>query len=220
MSLIRVFYLSLVGAALAVAVAAAEAGEYCVSCSGPDQSYRCEVDGGADARAWLMCITELAREGGHESCSVDRNQSAPCPGIHKVLSAPVGPAPPMPPVQVARPDDGVRRSDGPPPGAQGAAASETEPEQVEGAEGAAPPSQPVKPRVPRTVEELADNTYQASKEGLKKAGETVSSTAEKAGTAVADTAKAAGDGLSKAGSAVGNAAEKTWNCLKSFFGDC
>ncbi len=80
------------------------AAEYCVSCTGPDASYRCEVGGnGADARAWLMCITELAKEGGHDSCSVDRKAASPCPGIHKVLAAPEG-APPPPPVQTAIPE--------------------------------------------------------------------------------------------------------------------
>jgi hypothetical protein len=73
---------------------------------------------------------------------------------------------------------------------------------------------------PRTVEELASETYEASKEGLKKAGESVSGAAQKAGEAVTGTAKSAGEKIGEAGSAVGGAAKKTWNCLTSLFQDC
>lgn len=193
------------------------AAEFCVSCSGPDAQYRCEIGSGptTDARAWLQCITELAKQGSHDSCSVDRNTPSPCPGEHRVVAAPEGMqqglppggpqpvfAPPPPPVQQAAP----------PP-----EAANLPPD----AEGDLPPEgAPPKKRVPQTMTELADDTYQASKDGLKKAGETVSGTAKKAGEAVTGTAKKAGEGLSEAGSAVGGAAKKTWNCLTSLFQEC
>ena len=181
----------------------AAAAEYCVTCTGPDAQYRCEVgsNNAVDARAWLQCITELAKEGSHDSCSVDRKATSPCPGIHKILAVPDGAAPQPPvPVQTAVPE---------PPPAQAAA-----PEGLPGV------GEPATKRVPATMKELAGDTYEASKEGLKKAGDTVSETAKKAGDAVTGTAKSAGDGLSKAGSAVGDAAKKTWTCVTSLFQSC
>jgi hypothetical protein len=59
------------------------------------------------------------------------------------------------------------------------------------------------------MEELAGKTVQSSKEGIKKAGESISGSAQKAG-----------EQIGSAGSAVGNAAKKTWNCLTSLFSDC
>jgi hypothetical protein len=182
---------------------AAQAAEYCVSCVSPDVSYRCEVggpDAKADPRGWLLCITELARTGGHESCSVERNAAPPCPGVHKVLAAPEGPPVEAPPVEAAVPPP-----DPPPKLPNDAAAVEKAGANKKG---------------PRTVEELASDTYDASKDGLKKAGESVSSSAQKAGEAVTDTAKSAGEKIGEAGSAVGGAAKKTWDCLKSLFQDC
>ncbi len=70
------------------------------------------------------------------------------------------------------------------------------------------------------MQELAGDTYESSKEGLKKAGDTVSNTAKKAGETVTGTAKATGDKIGEAGSAVGNVAKKTWTCLTSLFQTC
>ena len=132
---------------------------------------------------WLMCITELAKEGGHDSCSVDRKAASPCPGIHKVLVCSRREPHLFPPVpaQAAIPE---------PPAAP---------------PRSTPPSdQPVNcragtKRVPQTMEELAGDTYEASKEGLKKAGDSVTNTAKKAGDAVAGTAKTAGERSARRG---------------------
>lgn len=176
--------------------------EYCVKCVAPDVTYACEVGAPgskSDPRAWLLCITELARTGGHESCSVERNAPVPCPGVRKALAGPEGPPVGEPPVEAAAP----------PP-------APVTPEPVEPTTDK--PDAPKKP--PRTVEELASETYDASKEGIKKAGESVSETAKKAGEAVSGTAKSAGDTIGEAGSAVSGAAKKSWNCLTSLFKDC
>lgn len=222
-------------AALLVATAAvpATAAEYCVSCSGPDASYRCEIGGNAtDARAWLQCITELAKSGGHDSCSVDRNAPSPCPGIHKVLTPPEGAVPALPPVQMTTPESGpsplppVQQQAAPNPNVPNTPpASGVAPAEQAAADPNAPPpegapAEPAPKRVPQTMEELAGDAYQSSKDGLKNAGSSVTEGAKKAGTAVTDTAKAAGEGIGKAGSAVGNAAKKTWNCVTSLFQSC
>lgn len=177
--------------------------EYCVTCAGPDAAYRCTVEGtppgaGKDARAQFICITQLASEGGHDSCSVSRGAALPCPGETKVVSAPIDE---LPGKSAAITD----------PATEPAAAPEAATD-AEGQAGAVPavegaPAKKQKP--PRTVEELAKQTVQSSKEGLQKAGD-----------AVSGTAKSAGDGIGKAGSAVGNAAKKTWTCLTSLFSEC
>ena len=75
---------------LLAAAQPAEASEYCVVCYTPDARYRCMTgDGregqGTDQRAWLQCITQLARSGNHESCSIDKASTAPCLGVVKQI---------------------------------------------------------------------------------------------------------------------------------------
>lgn len=91
----RLATLSLVAVSLTgVAVFAAgpaSASEYCVVCNSPDARYRCMTnDGrngqGTDQRASLQCISQLAKGGGHESCSIDRSSTAPCLGVVKDVS--------------------------------------------------------------------------------------------------------------------------------------
>ncbi len=83
----RLAALSLAAVALPAAWPA-EASEYCVVCFSPDARYRCMTnDGrtgaGTDQRAWLQCISQIAKGGGHESCSIDRSSTAPCLGVVK-----------------------------------------------------------------------------------------------------------------------------------------
>jgi len=171
--------------------ATASAQEFCVTCSAPDATYRCIVGGEpgiatTTSRGQLLCITELARSGGHASCSVGRRTSTePCQGEVRTVMFPSPPADVPPPPTEAQ-------SQARPPEGQGAPLA---------ADGAAleppPPAE-----APQTVESLTKDTVQKSGEGLKKAGE-----------AVTDTAQSAGQ-------AIGNAAQKTWKCLSSLFSDC
>ncbi len=75
----------LVPGALFTLGAGVAAQEFCVSCSGPEANYRCLIGGEATAaarssRGQFLCITELAKAGGHASCSATRGQATPCPG--------------------------------------------------------------------------------------------------------------------------------------------
>ncbi len=59
---------------------------FCVTCSGPDQTYLCHVTGEdvrQDDALKLYCIVRTAKEGGHASCGA-RNEVANCPGVTKV----------------------------------------------------------------------------------------------------------------------------------------
>lgn len=196
----------------------ARAAEYCVTCAGPAAMYACAIDGVAkdapsDPRMQLLCIQELARQGGHETCSVPRSAPQPCPGVMRAVAIPAGLAPvKILPVQTGPVQTGPVQTDAPEAAPGGDASPTGEPAVEPGPEQQPDPSaEPAvkKSKEPRTVEELANQTVEASKKGLKKAGDAVTGTAEKAGEQVGN-----------AGSAVGTAAKKTWNCLKSFFSDC
>lgn len=131
---------------LLAAAQPAKATEYCVVCYAPDARYRCMTsDGregpgtsqGTDQRAWLQCITQLARSGNHESCSIDKGSTAPCLGVVKQIdlatideprpTEPAGPQQPRTqgPAPAAIPADGepaaLPPADNPHPGGEPAA---------------------------------------------------------------------------------------------------
>jgi hypothetical protein len=71
----------------------ATAQEYCVTCTGPDASYRCLIGGDVPlaaraSRGQFLCITEIAKAGGHASCSAARAQATPCPGETRTVMFP------------------------------------------------------------------------------------------------------------------------------------
>ena len=72
---------------LAPPALAAEA-SYCVTCTNPDQTYRCRVtsDGPTAADTLkLYCIIRTAQEGKHSSCSAERKTTG-CGGAEKVFT--------------------------------------------------------------------------------------------------------------------------------------
>jgi hypothetical protein len=143
------------------------------------------------SRGQFLCITELAKAGGHASCSATRGQSTPCPGETRTVmfsladpgAAPLATASPPPLVPVPSsttplaPGEDLPPVALPPPQAQ--PAQPTPPVET----GSAPPAG----EKPNAVEDLAKKT----------------------GKAVSDTGKA-----------VGNAVKKSWDCVASLFGDC
>ena len=82
------FFGTLALAACLVAPAHADEANYCVTCTGPDQVYRCKVTGegskASDAMK-LYCVIRTAKEGHHASCSAE-NATPACGGIEKVYS--------------------------------------------------------------------------------------------------------------------------------------
>ncbi len=178
---------------------AAMSQEYCVTCSGPDATYRCVIGGEASpasrsSRGQFLCITELAKAGGHASCSAARGQATPCPGETRTVMFTLGdpgaspletgtpqPMPAAPPLSPAM-APGTTQPLAPvavPPEPQPA---QGPPQQTAGGPDGAQPQ----PK-PNAVENLANQT----------------------GKAVSDTGKA-----------VGHAVKKSWDCVASFFGDC
>jgi hypothetical protein len=195
--------------------AAANATELCVKCSAPEASYACVVSGTSNATidtvAKLYCITALAKSGAHESCSVDRTVTAPCPGERKELPVPAaldGQATEDPPQTdtppgLAKPHEGAAATTPEEPHMTVTPANPAEAphDQAAGAPQSEPP--------PKTVQEMVEKS-------AKTAGAGLSDTQKSAG----DAAKSASTALGKAGAAVGGAAKSSWKCLSSFFTNC
>lgn len=188
---------------VAIASEPVSAGEFCVTCEAPSAHYNCVLPGPAadpsDTRLKLWCITELAKAGGHASCSVDRQQQAKCDGTVKTIALPdgyeLGPAPT--PADVARDQDTPPAAAATPPAEVGHSAAQTVIPKTQNPP--APQRQPDDPSITK-----------------KTPAESVNTATESA----AEAAQAAGSTLNKAGKAVGDAAQKTWTCITSLFGDC
>lgn len=162
--------ISIVATALCGIFSVAVAQEYCVTCTGPDATYRCMIGGdGAPAakssRGQLLCITELARAGGHASCGVTRNTEAPCAGELKTVMFPQAPVDPNAPPMADAPPPGMTAPQGAEPGTDAAAAPGGEPAADE-------------PK-PSTVADLTKKTIDKTGEGIEKAGNAVGNAVKK-----------------------------------------
>lgn len=186
--------------AACLAVGPAAALDLCVSCAGPEAHYNCRLDMPAanprDLRLQLLCISQIATTGGHETCAVDSPQPVTCAGALKVVAAPdeilEQPAAPEPKAAAKAP-------------AQPAPAATVEGQPAAQDETVIP--KPAKP--PKTVQEMVEK-------GAAATGQSV----QAAGGAVKGAATSAGSVLQKAGAAVSNAAKKSWECLSTLFGNC
>lgn len=61
----------------------AQAQEYCVACSEPEAVYRCIIEGAQPGGAQplqMLCITAMAKAGGHATCGVKRGTVFQCDG--------------------------------------------------------------------------------------------------------------------------------------------
>lgn len=143
-------------AAFALAVlapASAMAQAVCVECKGPERTYSCTVKDsakvqhvrGAPRAVEFVCISEIARAGGHESCRVGTGYSGPCIGQQFVVDL-SRPLPETETVQTQMPH--------------------VKPD------GDKPVPQPVK-GPPQTLEQLARETMSKSKDQFSAADETM-----------------------------------------------
>jgi hypothetical protein len=151
-------------AAAALTPGAVVAQEYCVICSEPHGLYRCVIDG-AQPRGGqslqMLCVTAMAKEGGHATCSVKRGTVFECDAAVKRV--------PWAALDAGRQQDGAGARV-PPPSAAPAPPPRTEP-----ADSASPaPSAP-----PQTVVDLAKQANEQAVEQVKKAGDTVKDATKK-----------------------------------------
>lgn len=166
--------LPLAGLALAGTAAAQE---YCVQCNGPAATYACTVKDsdrlgkfrGSDRVLQYVCITELARIGGHESCRARRDGGA-CPGEARVID-----------FKQPTPGELAGLPQAPEPASTAPGTPSVDPQQGP----------------PQTLEELARRTVTSSKEQIDAAGQKVSKTAKSAGEGIESTGKAVGGAFKK-----------------------
>ena len=171
----------------------AAAQEYCVACSEPNALYRCIIDGaqpGGSQSLPMLCVTAMAKQGGHATCGVKRGTVFDCNGAIKHVPWTTSETPRAP--DAAQP---LPWASQPAPRPEPAA---TPPPAVP---SLAPPAQPVPApadQPPQTVLEMAKRANEDTAKQMKKAGETVE----------------------KAGETMKQATKKTWDCVVSFFTKC
>ena len=174
-------YLLLVAAAPILGLATGgSAQEFCVTCASPEASYRCLIGGqgstaSRSSRGQFLCITELAKAGGHASCSATRGQATPCPGETRTVMFTVGDpeASPLETTPTAAPTAPV---------APLAPGKDIAPVPLP------PPSQPQPPEpTPQTTEAPEEPKPNAVEKFAKKTGEAVTETGEAVGSAMKKT---------------------------------
>jgi len=146
------------GVLLALAAGPAAGQEFCVACSGPPGVYRCVIDG-AQPRGGqslqLLCVTAMAKQGGHATCSVKRGTVFDCDGVVKRIPWTALEATQQPPT--------FRAPDAPEAPQRPAAAA---------------PTGPAPDAPPQTMVDLAKQANEKTVEQMKKAGESVKQAGE------------------------------------------
>ena len=155
----RIGYLVGVGLGSLVMSAAGQAAaqEYCVACSEPNGLYRCVIDG-AQPRGGqslqMLCVTAMAKDGKHATCSVKRATVFECDGpVKRIPWAALDSAP--------QPEAAAPQAIQPAPKPASAAA----------------PS-PVPNAPPQTMVDLAKQANEKTAEQVKKAGQSVQQAGE------------------------------------------
>ncbi len=196
---------------LAWLAASALAGEatYCVTCKGPDQTYRCRVTGEgskpSDAMK-LYCVIRTAKEGHHASCSAE-NSTPACAGAEKVYSYD-GPTIPDDLAQDPRVKSLMGRIN-------------HDNQAFDRPKG----------QGPQTMVELTGRAFSASRQGLRNARSALGGSSDSSQPLPASpqttgsTESAAVDAPStsrvqRASAAMGSLARKSYRCLRSFFRHC
>jgi hypothetical protein len=144
---------------LALGAGSAEGQEFCVTCSNPPSIYRCVIDG-AQPRGGqslqMLCVTAMAKEGGHATCSVKRGTVFDCDGA--VKRVPWTALEPLPQPEVPPSRDALAAPPNP---------------------AAAAPSGPSPDATPQTMVDLAKQANEKTVEQMKKAGESVKQATKK-----------------------------------------
>jgi hypothetical protein len=160
----RIGYLVCAVLGLLAVSAQVAAQEYCVACTEPYGLYRCVIDG-AQPRGGqslqLLCVTAMAKEGRHGTCSVKRGTVFECDGAVKhipwvALDSAPQPDAPLPPANPPEPKPAPVAVPSPAPEGQ-----------------------------PKTMVDLAKQANEKTAEQMKKAGDTV----KQAGETVKDATK-------------------------------
>ena len=174
--------------------------DYCVTCKGPDEIYRCRVTGEnikpSDALK-LYCVIRTAKEGNHASCSAEKATSA-CVGLVKVYTYD-GPSLP----QGLTSDPRVRELN---------RKVERDRRTFEEPSG----------KEPKSLFELGGRAVDASRKGLKNAGSAIGIGSEAAPQAAPapPAARAANPTPAPAPTQSKSFARRSYDCMLTFFRHC
>lgn len=154
----------------------ASAQEYCVACSEPGALYRCIIEGaqpGGAQSLQMLCVTTMARQGGHATCGVKRGTVFDCNGIVKRIPWSASEAPRTPGSGeslpwASQPTPAPEPAAAPPPPAP------SPPLATPPAHPATAPEQP-----PQTVLEMAKRANEDTARQMKKAGDTMKEATKK-----------------------------------------
>lgn len=181
----------------------AEPTDFCVICSEPQQTYVCRVDtpraSPGEQALQLYCMVRTAKDGGHKSCSIERNANAACSGPVKAYTYD-GPAIPEA-VRSAVQQLRQNRPATPDP-------------------SAAPNAPAQKGGEPDTLVKMTTRAVGASKEGVKSTGDGVKNAAGTAGKTIGKVGKKAGKQVGKTARGAKSAARYAYDCVLSLFRDC
>jgi hypothetical protein len=148
----------------------ASAQEACIICNGPDQVYLCSVEksdkvqklGVAEKAVQFVCITEMARLGGHSTCKVRRDvDTSYCSGVPHTVS-------------LANLLDATAEQ-----AKQAEAAAKAAPTVAANPAPVKPPPGSSPPDAPKTMVELARRTSEQSSQQVKQAGKQVGGAVQK-----------------------------------------
>ena len=150
-----------------------------MECSSPGFTYKCSVKDSerigqsrnAERALEYVCITELARAGGHQSCRVSREFAGPCIGHARLID-------------ISRPAD--QSAVVPGTTASGEAAD---------AKAGAP--KPAGQEPPQTLEALARDTVSKSQQQLSETDQKMKNAAKSAGAEIEKAGNAVGDAVKK-----------------------
>ena len=177
--------------------------DFCVICSEPRQTYVCRVDtpraSPGDQALQLYCMVRTAKDGGHKSCSIERNASVACNGPVKAYTY-----------------------DGPAiPEALRSAAQQLRQNRSETPGPSTVPNAPAqKGGEPDTLVKMTTRAVDAGKGSVKSTGGAVKNAAGKTGKTIGKVGKKAGSGVSKTARGAKSAARYAYDCVRSLFRDC
>ena len=171
--------------------------DYCISCRNPDQSYVCRItssSGGSTQGKQLLCIMNIAREKGHDSCAASA-QTQDCSGV------------------LVQYEVGAEQ-----PGEEGSS------REVLAPHIAPPVLRPKAKREPRTLVEFTKQTTKSTKKEFKSVSRKTSKAFKKTGRKISKFTHKTGRKISKFTKKVGKNISKlsktSWRCLTSLFTAC
>jgi len=168
--------------------------DYCIKCTNPNETYICRISSNSSQTQGkqLLCIMNIAREHGHDSCAATTEAHA-CSGVlvqYKVN----GSGMPQAPVEKAS----------------------TIPAHEQ------PPVAPVDAtkKEPETLVEFTKQAGTATKKSLQSASTDTGNAIKNTGKAISDTGSQIGHFTGKVGSNIKKATTTTLKCITSLFSNC